>query len=296
MFVAQNAQLWAEPGRALVAEAGSIVTRVDLRKGDALYLNDGAYGNLFDATHANWPFPVKLLRAAESRAKSAPFPLLRPDLRQPRRRRRPVPAADGYARRRSHRDRQLGAYGAAMGDALQRLRRHRDHREQGRALAVHVWHSRSACRGDAKAQAREEALSKRLSAKSALKPTPARGTFSVPRAVRFKTLAQSGVPIRYLPANSPTLTPEGISTSARQINQTTMPRRALSTSRRSRAIATCLRMPCWNAPRLPEGAGRLRQVLFFNANGLCAMEIDDFAAVENHYWPSFWPAGFSRRG
>jgi ornithine decarboxylase len=73
MFVAQNAQLWAEPGRALVAEAGSIVTRVDLRKGDALYLNDGAYGNLFDATHVRWPFPVKLLRDGGSSAKTAPF-------------------------------------------------------------------------------------------------------------------------------------------------------------------------------------------------------------------------------
>ncbi|MGE0829862.1 MAG: type III PLP-dependent enzyme [Hyphomonadaceae bacterium] len=73
MFVAQNAKLWAEPGRALVAEAGSILARVELRKGDALYLNDGAYGNLFDATHVNWPFPVKLMRAAPSRAKLAPF-------------------------------------------------------------------------------------------------------------------------------------------------------------------------------------------------------------------------------
>jgi ornithine decarboxylase len=71
MFVAQNAVLWAEPGRALVAEASSIVTRVDLRKGDTLYVNDGSYGNLFDATHVQWPFPVKLLRA--SRAKDMPF-------------------------------------------------------------------------------------------------------------------------------------------------------------------------------------------------------------------------------
>lgn len=71
MFVAQNAVLWAEPGRALVAEAGSIVAQVQLRKGDALYLNDGAYGNLFDATHVKWPFPVKLLR--DSPARTAPF-------------------------------------------------------------------------------------------------------------------------------------------------------------------------------------------------------------------------------
>jgi ornithine decarboxylase len=78
MFVAQNAQLWAEPGRALVAEAGSTVTRVELRKGDALYLNDGAFGTLFDATHLNWAFPAKLLRETPSRAKLAPFRLYGP--------------------------------------------------------------------------------------------------------------------------------------------------------------------------------------------------------------------------
>lgn len=78
MFVAQNAKLWAEPGRALVAEAGSTVTRVELRKGDALYLNDGAFGTLFDATHLNWAFPAKLLRNEPSRAKLAPFRLYGP--------------------------------------------------------------------------------------------------------------------------------------------------------------------------------------------------------------------------
>lgn len=78
MYVAQNAQLWAEPGRALVAEAGSILARVELRKGEALYLNDGGYGNLFDATHVQWRFPVKLLREKVSRAKLAPFKFFGP--------------------------------------------------------------------------------------------------------------------------------------------------------------------------------------------------------------------------
>jgi ornithine decarboxylase len=78
MFVAQNATLWAEPGRALVAEAGSTVARVELRKGDALYLNDGAFGTLFDATHLNWSFPAKLLRTEPSRARLAPFRLYGP--------------------------------------------------------------------------------------------------------------------------------------------------------------------------------------------------------------------------
>lgn len=41
--------LLAEPGRALVAEGGALVARVELRKGNVLYLNDGTYGGLFDA-------------------------------------------------------------------------------------------------------------------------------------------------------------------------------------------------------------------------------------------------------
>jgi ornithine decarboxylase len=63
MMVHETTELWCEPGRALVAEGSSLLTRVELRKGDALYLNDGAYGSLFDAAHAKWPFPVKLVRA-----------------------------------------------------------------------------------------------------------------------------------------------------------------------------------------------------------------------------------------
>jgi ornithine decarboxylase len=66
MKVHEETQLWAEPGRALVAESTSVLTKVELRKGDALYLNDGSYGNLFDATHAKWPFPVRLHRQDEA--------------------------------------------------------------------------------------------------------------------------------------------------------------------------------------------------------------------------------------
>ncbi len=66
MMVHETTELWCEPGRALVAESTSVLARVDLRKGDALYLNDGAYGAMFDATHAKWPFPVKLVRDGEA--------------------------------------------------------------------------------------------------------------------------------------------------------------------------------------------------------------------------------------
>ncbi len=66
MMVHETTELWCEPGRALVAESTSILTKVEARKGDALYLNDGAYGNLFDAAHSKWPFPVKLVRDGEA--------------------------------------------------------------------------------------------------------------------------------------------------------------------------------------------------------------------------------------
>ncbi len=75
MMVHETTELWCEPGRALVAEASSILTKVELRKGDALYLNDGAYGSLFDAAHTKWPFPVKLMRAEDGDAVAVEGPL-----------------------------------------------------------------------------------------------------------------------------------------------------------------------------------------------------------------------------
>jgi ornithine decarboxylase len=68
MSVHEDTELWCEPGRALVAEASSVLTKVELKKGDALYLNDGSYGSLFDAAHAKWPFPVKLYRGEDGEA------------------------------------------------------------------------------------------------------------------------------------------------------------------------------------------------------------------------------------
>jgi len=73
MMVHETTELWCEPGRALVAESSSILTKVELRKGDALYLNEGSYGSLFDATHSKWPFPVKLVRDGASSEKAKPF-------------------------------------------------------------------------------------------------------------------------------------------------------------------------------------------------------------------------------
>ncbi|MHA6317604.1 type III PLP-dependent enzyme [Altererythrobacter sp. CAU 1778] len=59
--IAYNAELWCEPGRALCAEYSSMIVRVEKRRGNELYINDGAYGALFDAAHVGWRFPVASL-------------------------------------------------------------------------------------------------------------------------------------------------------------------------------------------------------------------------------------------
>jgi len=50
-----------EPGRAIVAESGSTIVRVNLRKKQKLYINDGTYGTLFDAGFPNIVYPSKMI-------------------------------------------------------------------------------------------------------------------------------------------------------------------------------------------------------------------------------------------
>lgn len=57
--IAYNAELWCEPGRALSAEYNSLLVKVEKRRGAELYINDGAYGALYDAAHIAWRFPVR---------------------------------------------------------------------------------------------------------------------------------------------------------------------------------------------------------------------------------------------
>ena len=59
-------EIIGEPGRALCGEGGSTLTRVELRKGDDLYLNEGSYGSLFDAAQCAWKYPVKLHRDGDA--------------------------------------------------------------------------------------------------------------------------------------------------------------------------------------------------------------------------------------
>jgi ornithine decarboxylase len=63
--VADRCQLMCEPGRALVAEAESLIVRVNGRRGSELFINDGGYGALFDAAHLGWVFPVRLLAPSD---------------------------------------------------------------------------------------------------------------------------------------------------------------------------------------------------------------------------------------
>jgi ornithine decarboxylase len=79
--VGWHCELWAEPGRAMVAEAESVVVRVEARKGDTLYLNDGAFGTLFDAAHMKFVFPARRLGLdgeANDTASEAAFSLYGP--------------------------------------------------------------------------------------------------------------------------------------------------------------------------------------------------------------------------
>ena len=56
-----------EPGRALVAESGSTIVRVNLRKKQKLYINDGTYGTLFDAGTPNIVYPSKMIKENSSK-------------------------------------------------------------------------------------------------------------------------------------------------------------------------------------------------------------------------------------
>ena len=71
--ISYSAELWCEPGRAMCAEYASVLVRVEKRRGAELYINDGAYGALFDAAHIGWRYPVRLVREVESETRDVGF-------------------------------------------------------------------------------------------------------------------------------------------------------------------------------------------------------------------------------
>ena len=62
-------EILCEPGRALVAESGSTIVRVNLRKKQKLYINDGTYGTLFDAGTPNIVYPSRLIKSGKAISK-----------------------------------------------------------------------------------------------------------------------------------------------------------------------------------------------------------------------------------
>ncbi|MEP2988935.1 MAG: alanine racemase [Parasphingorhabdus sp.] len=71
--ISYSAELWCEPGRALSAEYNSLIVKVEQRRGSELYINDGAYGTLFDAAHIGWRFPVRMIGSETNAATEYSF-------------------------------------------------------------------------------------------------------------------------------------------------------------------------------------------------------------------------------
>lgn len=70
LAVKESCEILCEPGRALVAEAESVIVRVDARRENALYVNDGAYGSLFDAAYSGFRFPARLVGGSGRKSKT----------------------------------------------------------------------------------------------------------------------------------------------------------------------------------------------------------------------------------
>lgn len=116
--ISYSAELWCEPGRALSADYASVLVRVEKRRGAELYINDGAYGSLFDAAHVEWRYPVRLVRPDVSHAEAIGFSFYGPTCDDMDHMRGPfeLPAdikAGDYIEIG-----QLGAYGQAMRTAF----------------------------------------------------------------------------------------------------------------------------------------------------------------------------------
>ncbi|WP_026090930.1 type III PLP-dependent enzyme [Sandarakinorhabdus sp. AAP62] len=112
--ISYSAELWCEPGRALCAEYSSVLVRVEARKGDVLYINDGAYGALFDAAHIDWRFPVRQVRSTPSRTRDMEFSFWGPTCDDMDYMRGPFALPADIAAGDYIEIGMLGAYGAAM--------------------------------------------------------------------------------------------------------------------------------------------------------------------------------------
>jgi len=112
----ERLRLWAEPGRRLVAGGGSVVVQVQLRRGQALYVNDGIYGSLSDAGATGLRFPARLLRSSDRTLEG--FELFGPTCDSADRMRGPFLLPDDVAEGDWIEIGQLGAYGTCLRTAF----------------------------------------------------------------------------------------------------------------------------------------------------------------------------------
>jgi ornithine decarboxylase len=105
-------KLWAEPGRALVAGAMSLVVQVQGRRGRMLFINDGIYGSLSDAGLPGFRYPARLLRPSTALLEDVGF--FGPTCDSADRMEGPFPLPADAAEGDWIEIGQLGAYGACL--------------------------------------------------------------------------------------------------------------------------------------------------------------------------------------
>ena len=124
LAVKHSCEILCEPGRALVAEAESVIVRVDARRGNALYVNDGAFGTLFDAAYSGFRFPARLVGTSRRKAKPVTeFSLYGPTCDSSDYLPGPFVLPDSVREGDYIEIGQIGAYGRVLANSFQRVRR-----------------------------------------------------------------------------------------------------------------------------------------------------------------------------
>lgn len=112
-------EIWCEPGRALVAASTSVVVRVEHRRGNELFVNDGVYGSLSDAGAPGFRFPARLIRTgSDVKEETGEFVLFGPTCDNVDRMAGPWPLPADVQEGDFIEIGQLGAYGASLRTAF----------------------------------------------------------------------------------------------------------------------------------------------------------------------------------